>query len=111
LENKSAASTTGGNFDEFKIGRRLHEKRAVATWNLGTISAFDRRQRKTKKTCVEMAGRRTSGCILTTSQQPGKQKLKKVPWPKVSLTCVVALLIRNTIQYNTIQYNTTRWFP
>jgi hypothetical protein len=32
---------------------------AVATWNLGTISAFAWRQRKTKKTCVEMAGRRT----------------------------------------------------
>jgi hypothetical protein len=27
------------NFDEFKSGG-LHEKRAVATWNLGTISAF-----------------------------------------------------------------------
>jgi hypothetical protein len=39
--------------------RGLHEKHAVATWNLGTISAFALRQRKTKKTCVEMAGRRT----------------------------------------------------
>jgi hypothetical protein len=27
------------NFDEFKSGE-LHEKHAVATWNLGTISAF-----------------------------------------------------------------------
>jgi hypothetical protein len=27
------------NFDEFKSGG-LHEKLAVATWNLGTISAF-----------------------------------------------------------------------
>jgi hypothetical protein len=27
------------NFDEFKLGR-LHEKYAVETWNLGTISAF-----------------------------------------------------------------------
>jgi hypothetical protein len=27
------------NFDEFKSGG-LHEKHAVATWNLGTISAF-----------------------------------------------------------------------
>jgi hypothetical protein len=33
----------------------LHEKHAVATWNLGTISAFTLRRRKTKKTCVEMA--------------------------------------------------------
>jgi hypothetical protein len=34
---KSAASTTGGNFDEFKIGRAARE---IANWNLGTISAF-----------------------------------------------------------------------
>jgi hypothetical protein len=27
------------NFDEFKSGG-LHEKHAVTTWNLGTISAF-----------------------------------------------------------------------
>jgi hypothetical protein len=27
------------NFDQFKSGG-LHEKHAVATWNLGTISAF-----------------------------------------------------------------------
>jgi hypothetical protein len=38
---------------------RLHEKHAVATCNLGTIAVFALRQRKTKKTCVEMAGRRT----------------------------------------------------
>jgi hypothetical protein len=29
------------NFDEFKSGG-LHEKHAVATWNLGTISALHR---------------------------------------------------------------------
>jgi hypothetical protein len=29
----------------------------------------------------------SSGCILTTSQQSSKQKLKK-HWPKFSLTCV-----------------------
>jgi hypothetical protein len=34
---KSAASTTGCNFDEFKIGRAARE---IANWNLGTISAF-----------------------------------------------------------------------
>jgi hypothetical protein len=27
------------NFDKFKLGGR-HEKHPVATWNLGTISAF-----------------------------------------------------------------------
>jgi hypothetical protein len=40
------------NFDEFKSGG-LHEKHAVATWNLLND------KRKTKETCVEMAGRRT----------------------------------------------------
>jgi hypothetical protein len=52
------ASTASGYFDKFKSGG-LHERHAVATWNLGTISAFAYRQRKTKKTCVEMTGRRT----------------------------------------------------
>jgi hypothetical protein len=31
----------------------------VATWNLGTISAFAWKQRENEKACVEMAGRRT----------------------------------------------------
>jgi hypothetical protein len=47
-----------GDFDWFESGR-LHEKHAVPTWNLRTISVFAWRQRKTKKTCVEMAYRRT----------------------------------------------------
>jgi hypothetical protein len=39
----------------------LHEKHIVATWKrkTGTIPAFALGPRKTKKTCVEMAGRRT----------------------------------------------------
>jgi len=36
---------------EFKSGG-LHEKDVVATWNLGNISAFALRQRKTKKETV-----------------------------------------------------------
>jgi hypothetical protein len=35
----------------------LHEKHAVATWNLETISAFARKQRKTKKTCFDTNAR------------------------------------------------------
>jgi hypothetical protein len=35
----------------------------------------------------------TSGCVLTTSQQSGKQKLKKIPWPKVSLTWKVCCFV------------------
>jgi hypothetical protein len=42
----------------------LHEKHAVATWNLGTISAFALRQRKTKKSCVEMALKSTLTLII-----------------------------------------------
>jgi len=40
---------------KFKSGG-LHEKHAVATWNLGTISAFAFRHKGGKKNCVEMAG-------------------------------------------------------
>jgi hypothetical protein len=45
------------NFDEFKSGG-LHEKHAVATGNLGTVSAFAWRQSRIKNTSVQMAGRR-----------------------------------------------------
>jgi hypothetical protein len=41
------------------ISGELHEKHTVTSWNLGTISAFANRKKKTKKTCFEMAGRRT----------------------------------------------------
>jgi hypothetical protein len=37
----------------------LHEKHAIETWNLGSISAFAWKLKKTKQTYVEMAGRRT----------------------------------------------------
>jgi hypothetical protein len=38
-EKLVALSARKLNFDKFKSGG-LHEKHAVATWNLGTISAF-----------------------------------------------------------------------
>jgi hypothetical protein len=47
----------GLNLDEFK-SEGPHDKHAVATWNLGTISVFASRQGKTNKTCIQMAGRR-----------------------------------------------------
>jgi len=37
----------------------LHEGHAVTTCKLETISAFARRQKENKKTCIPMAGRRT----------------------------------------------------
>jgi hypothetical protein len=39
LHNLVALTEKGRNFDEFRLGEQ-HEKQAVATWNLGTISAF-----------------------------------------------------------------------
>jgi len=55
---------------KFKSGG-LHEKHVVATWNLGEPSQhllID--TGKPRKTCVEVAGRRTVR-ILTSSQQSG----------------------------------------
>jgi hypothetical protein len=46
------------NFYEFK-SVLLHEIRALGTFSLGTISALTYRQRKTKKTCVQLA------CLMT----------------------------------------------
>jgi hypothetical protein len=37
-----------------KLGE-LREKHPIKSWTLGTVSMFARRQRKTKRTCVEMA--------------------------------------------------------
>jgi hypothetical protein len=39
MNNLLALTAKGVNFDEFKPGG-LHEKHAVATWNLRTISTF-----------------------------------------------------------------------
>ena len=55
---------------EFKSGG-LHEKHVAATWSLGNdlrICFLD--TGKPRKTCVEVAGRRTFR-ILTSSQQSG----------------------------------------
>jgi hypothetical protein len=43
------------NFDKFKYGR-AHEEHAAATWNSGH---FLEDRGEIKKTCVELAGRRT----------------------------------------------------
>jgi hypothetical protein len=53
----------------FKSGG-LHEKHAVATWNVGNRLSICLDIGKPRKTCVEGAGRRTFR-ILTSSQQSG----------------------------------------
>jgi hypothetical protein len=63
----------GLTFKSLKLGG-LHEKHAVATWNLGTISVFASRQGKPRKPVSRWTVAGPSGCILTTSQQSGKQK-------------------------------------
>jgi hypothetical protein len=57
----------------------LHGKHVVATWKgkTGTIPAFALGPRKTKKTCVEIAGRRNFG--LLTSSQPSGIKVRSSP--------------------------------
>jgi hypothetical protein len=50
----------------------LHVKHAVATWNLGTISEFDYKAEKPKKTCVELASR-----VKTKSTQIGSDRAAK----------------------------------
>jgi hypothetical protein len=63
----------------------LHEKHAVATWDLRTIY-------KTEENLGKPVARwpvvGPSGCIQTTSQQSGNQNITKIPWPNISLTCV-----------------------
>ena len=55
---------------KFKLGG-LREKHVVATWKLGEPSQHSLIDRgKPRKTCVEVAGRRTFR-ILTSSQQSG----------------------------------------
>jgi hypothetical protein len=60
------------NLDKFKSGG-LHEKHAVATWNLGTISAFAYKTEDNQEKPVSrwpVAG--PSGYTLTSSQRSGK---------------------------------------
>jgi hypothetical protein len=49
-----AFTAEGRNFDGFK-SEGLLEKHALATWNLGIIAAFARRQSNTSRTCASKA--------------------------------------------------------
>jgi hypothetical protein len=53
-----ALTVKGLIFHEFK-SNELRENHKVATWNLRMISACFSKQRKTKKCCVEVSGRKT----------------------------------------------------
>jgi hypothetical protein len=55
----------------------LHEKHAVATWNLGTSQHLLKDRGKPRKPVSRWPVAGPSGCILTTSRQSGKQKLKE----------------------------------
>jgi len=53
----------------FKSGG-LHEKHVVATWNVGNHPSIYLDTGKPRKTCVEVAGRRTFR-VMTSSQKSG----------------------------------------
>jgi len=61
---------------KFKSGG-LHEKHAVATWSLGNHLSYHSLldTGKPRKTCAEVAGRRTFR-ILTSSRQSGNKTRK-----------------------------------
>jgi len=56
---------------KFKSGG-LRERHVVATWNLGNHLSFWLYTGKPRKTCVEVAGRRTFR-ILTSSHSPASK--------------------------------------
>jgi hypothetical protein len=68
--------------------RGLHEKHAIVTWTLEPSQHLLEDRGKPGKPVSRLPVAGTSRCILTTSQQSGKKKVKKLPWPKVSVTCV-----------------------
>jgi hypothetical protein len=55
----------------------LHEKQAVATPEFGNHLSICFKTEKPRKPVSRWPVAGPSGCILTTSQQSGKQKLKK----------------------------------
>jgi hypothetical protein len=71
--NYMALTAMGPNFDEFKSGG-LHEKHAVATWNVGTISVLIKDRGKPRKPVSRWPFAGPTGCVLTSSQHSGKQK-------------------------------------
>jgi hypothetical protein len=81
----------------FKSGG-LHEKHAVATWNLGNhFSICLKTQENQGKPVSRWPVAGPSGCVLTSSQQSGEQKNDKKrkggkEFPSFSLTCAGALL-------------------
>jgi hypothetical protein len=61
------------NIDELKSGG-LHEKHAVATWNVEPSQYLLKDRGKPRKPVSRWPVAGPSGCILTSSQQSGKQK-------------------------------------
>jgi hypothetical protein len=61
---------TGFSFGEFKSGE-LFEKNAALK---PSQHLLNERQRKSNKTCAEMAAAGPSGCTLTSNQQTSNQR-------------------------------------
>jgi hypothetical protein len=88
----SSFTSRGIHFHEVK-SEGLHEKaRSSYLGSLATISAFAWRRRKTKKTGVEMTGRRTFRML--TDFQPAVRKTKhKIPNVFLMCVCVCAIAL------------------
>jgi hypothetical protein len=71
------ASRARDYFGEFTSGGAAWEARSNILGN--HLSIRLKTEKKTKKTCVEMAGRRTSGYTLTSSQQSGNWRVQRFP--------------------------------
>jgi hypothetical protein len=65
-----AFTADGFNPDEFKVGGP-HEK---ATWNWEAISVFNKKQENPGKPVSRRPVAGSTGCLLTSNQESGKQK-------------------------------------
>jgi hypothetical protein len=81
----------------------LHEKHAVATWNLEPSQHLLEDRGKPRKAVSRWPVAGPSVRVLITSQQSGKLKLKKFPRPKFSLTCVLTFCSRITPTYISVR--------
>jgi hypothetical protein len=81
------------NFDDFKSGG-LHEKHTVATWNLGTISAFHWRQRETKKTvCRDGRSQGLPDAYWLLASNPANRSI----WEHICCCCIDTINYKSRI--------------
>jgi hypothetical protein len=94
------------NFDEFKSGG-LHEKHAVATWNLGTISAFAYKREENQENLCHST---VTSAAVSTDRAENTISLLLITGYYLSMSVVQLLGLRSlpsngsTFHINTIQF-------